>query len=238
MGVEYPSARPATAGLASGGGAEYRTTVLGLSRCRAGDAKHKKSNLASSGSISSFPINDEQLALIPKVVKKHRSLSYYLFSVRKDLTYRPGRTIKAADFQQALTVMNLMAIIPNKWNDNQAATGRAKAFWNRLYREGYFTRAWDSQKWELLRNTIVDVGFITLLDEWYWFTPGEHSGKAMEWHLNVDLQVQFADLEKERRRRGERGIYERHRSWVRVPPMASEVGAVSEVAAGHRTRPR
>jgi len=194
MGIEYTPARPAAAVLIEGD--ERPAASVGSRRTR------KRTSLLSSGSISSFPITDEQLALVPKMMKKYRSLSYYLFSVRKKLTYRPGRTIKAADFQYALTIMNLMAIIPNKWNDDQAATGRAKMFWDRLYNEGFFTRAWDSEKWRLLRETIVDAGFITLLDERYWFTPGEHSGKAMEWYLNADLQVQVADLEEKEEERG------------------------------------
>ena len=193
-------ARPATAGLATGGGPESRPTVLNLSSLRAEESTHKKMNLTSSGSVTNFPIDDKEMALVPKMMQKYRSHSYYLFSVRREDTYRAGRTIKALDFQQALTVMNLMAIIPNKWDDNQAATGRAKAFWNRLYQEGHFTRAWDSDKWKLLRNTIVDAGFVTLLDERYWFAPGEHSGKAMEWHLNEDLQIQFLDLEEKEKK--------------------------------------
>lgn len=200
LGLEYTSAGPPAAGFADGGEAST-VSVSPLHH----PATAKKATLCSSGSISGFPIKDEQLALIPKMMKKYRSLSYYLFSVRKLDTYRKGRTIKAADFQYALTIMNLMAIVPNKWDDNQAATGRARAFWNRLYKEGYFTRAWDSDKWKLLRDTIVDAGLVTLLDERYWFSPGEHSGKAMEWHLNVDLQVQFADLEKNEGERGREG---------------------------------
>lgn len=191
MGVEHPPAQPCAAALAQAGEVSSASA-----NPRQRPPSGRKTSVLSSGSISRFPIGDEQLRLIPDMMKRYRSLSYYLFSVRTLDTYRKGRTIKAADFQEALVVMNLMAIIPNKWDDKQAATGRAKALWDRLYQEGYFTRAWDSEKWKLLRDTIVDAGFITLLDERYWFTPGEHSGKAMEWHLNEDIQVQFADLEK------------------------------------------
>ncbi len=119
MGIGYTPACPAAAVLPSV--SERPAASVGSRRTG------KKTSLLSSGSISSFPITDEQLTLIPKMMKKYRSLSYYLFSVRKQLTYRPGRTTKAADFQYALTTMNLMAIVPNKWDDNQAATGRAKA---------------------------------------------------------------------------------------------------------------
>ena len=181
------------------------TSVLVLDT---GPKKESKFNLASTGSVSMFPVNEHQMELVPRMMKQFRNLSYYLFSIREEITYRKGRTIKAADFEQFLTVANLMAIIPNKWHDEQAPQARAKCLWNRLYEDGHFTRGWDTQKWCVLWRIVVDGGFLNVLDNRYWFTPDQHAGKAMEWVLYSEYQVRFADLE--RREENRNSIYERH----------------------------
>lgn len=141
-----------------------------------------KANICKS--LSGMPLTEEEIEDIPDRIKRYSSLSYRCMDASRK--HRPkGQRLYSLDVQYALTILDLQFHHANE--NHGAPVRRAEAWWNWMYKEEHFKRAFCSKKWAAIYKMLVDCGVLNVIDSTYWFfAEGEKRGKAMQYHMKEE----------------------------------------------------
>jgi hypothetical protein len=137
---------------------------------------------AKCGSCAGF-LTAEDYDQIDQIKKVTKSVCYYLHTVA--LKPAGGRQPpKFAHFQAAMLVSYFMRKHPSKLENAKAAQNTVKAVWNKLREVDASIPYWHDSIWKAIRDTMVGYKVLNMIDNTYWFNPGEHTGKTMEWAMD------------------------------------------------------
>ncbi len=136
--------------------------------------------LKVEGSLNSgLPLTEEQVERIPEYLDQGYQRACYLYAMHKNPNTK--KQVTRMDFQIGLLVTSLCALHPNENHANPNL--RIESLWRALYDAGNVARSFDNSRWKVIRDTMIDCGFLEEIDSTYWFYTDGRPGKAMQWEL-------------------------------------------------------
>ena len=87
------------------------------------------------------------------------------------------------DFAIALAILMFTKLNPSKYKDGSQPTARIRTLWACLVEQGVAKRAFDAQRFSVIRNTLSELGLIDWRDNRYYPGQDGKKGQSMKWDL-------------------------------------------------------